>query len=236
MKSKHQKIEEMKRAKELLDKSGSLLFADFTNVPAEDVRRLRNELKKSGARFLVIKKRLLGLLLKEKGINADLSSHKISIGTVFAEGGADTSAGPTYRFFAGLEVPEGGTKTMWTSKILGGYDVAGNTAIDADQMLRIGTLPPREVLLAQLLGVMSGPVRAFLYLLSEKAKQGGGDSAAEPQASSEASATESEVAPAAPSEEPAKEESVKEESATAEESKPEESKSEEEKEGKESAE
>ena len=173
MKTKAQKSEEMKRAKELLEKSNSLIFTDFTKVSAEDVRKLRNELKKSGARFLVVKKRLLGLILKEKGMDADLGRFKVSVGTIFSEGGVDHSAGPAYRFFSGLEVPEGGAKDMWIKKLLGGYDLGANAPIDATQVIRIGQLPPREVLLAQLLGVMVGPVRAFLYILSEKAKQGG---------------------------------------------------------------
>ncbi len=203
MKSKAQKGEEMKRAKELLDKSGSLIFTDFTKVSAEDVRKLRNELKKSGARFLVVKKRLLGLLLKERGIDANLGQFKVSVGTIFAEGGADVAAGPTYRFFSGLEVPEGGAKDVWTSKILGGYDLAGNAAIDGSQMIAIGKLPPREVLLSQLLGVMAGPVRAFLYILSEKAKQGGATVEAVATAEAPAEAPVSEAAPAAEAEAPA---------------------------------
>ncbi len=202
MKTKAQKGEEMKRAKELLDKSESLIFTDFTKVSAEDVRKLRKELKKSGANFLVIKKRLLGLLLKEKGIDANLGRFKVSVGTIFTEGGADVSAGPTYRFFSGLEVPEGGAKDMWTNKILGGYDLAGNAPIDGAQMIAIGKLPPREVLLSQLLGVMAGPVRAFLYILSEKAKQGG---AVPVSAKAEVAAPVAEVpaAEAAPAEAPA---------------------------------
>ncbi len=202
MKSKLQKGEEMKKAKVLLDASGSLIFTDFTKVRAEDVRTLRKELKKSGAHFLVIKKRLLGLLLKERGIDANLGQFKVSVGTIFSEGGVDVAAGPAYRFFAGLEVPEGAAKDMWTNKILGGYDLAGNAPIEGAQMIAIGKLPPREVLLAQLLGVMAGPVRAFLYILSEKAKQGGAPSAhATTEAAAEAAAPAE--APQQPSEESA---------------------------------
>jgi large subunit ribosomal protein L10 len=171
MKTKAQKGEELKRAKLLLDKSEALIFADFTKIKAEDVRKLRMELKKSGANFLVIKKRLLGLLMKEKGITADLGKFKVSVGTIFAEGAADTVAGPAYKFFSGLEVPEGGARDMWIKKILGGYDVKANAEMEASQVIAIGTLPPREVLLAQLLGTIAGPVRAFMYLLDQKSKE-----------------------------------------------------------------
>ncbi len=170
MKTKVQKGEELKKAKELLDKSQALIFADFTKISAEDVRKLRTELKKSGANFLVIKKRLLSLLLKEKGIEADLGRFKVSVGTIFSEGGVDAVAGPAYKFFSTLEIPEGGDKTMWGKKMLGGYDVAGSTMMDAATVLAIGKLPPREVLLAQLLGMLSAPVTSFLYILDQKSK------------------------------------------------------------------
>ncbi len=170
MKTKAQKSEELKRAKALLDKSQALIFADFTKITAENVRKLRSELKKSDASFLVIKKRLLNLLLKEKGIAMDLKQFKMSVGTIFAAGTSDTVAGPAYRFFKSLEVPEGGDKAMWVKKLLGGYDITGNTSMDAAQVSAIGQLPPREILLAQLLGMMAAPVRSFMYLLEEKSK------------------------------------------------------------------
>ena len=170
MKTKAQKSEELKRAKELLDKSGALIFADFTKITAEQVRKLRSELQKSDAKFLVIKKRLLGLLLKEKGIDVDLKQFKVSVGTIFAEGGSDTVAGPAYTFFKSLEVPEGGDKAMWVKKLLGGYDLVSSTSLDAKQVLAIGQLPPREILLAQLLGMLAGPIRSFMYILDQKSK------------------------------------------------------------------
>jgi len=170
MKTKVQKGEELKKAKELLDKSQALVFADFTKVSAENVRRLRTELKKSGANFLVIKKRLLALLLKERGIEANLGQFKVSVGTIFAETTVDAVAGPAFKFFSTLEVPEGGDKTMWVKKMLGGYDIAGNAMMDAATVIAIGMLPPREVLLAQLLGMLSAPVTSFLYVLDQKSK------------------------------------------------------------------
>lgn len=171
MKTKAQKSEELKKAKALLDKSQALIFADFTKIAAEDVRKFRTELKKDGANFLVIKKRLLALLLKERGIDIDLKRFKISVGTIFSEKGTEAVAGPAFRFFSGLEVREGGDKQMWVKHLLGGYDVRANMPVDAAQVVFIGKLPPREVLLAQLLGMLAAPLRSFMYLLDQKAKQ-----------------------------------------------------------------
>ena len=171
MKTKTQKGEELKKAKVLLDKSQALVFADFTKITAEDIRKFRNELKKNGANFLVIKKRLLGLLLKEQGIDVDLKQFKTSVGTIFAEKGTETAAGPAYKFLSGLEVPDGGDKQMWVKHLLGGYDVKAKLPVDAAQVVMIGKLPPREVLLAQLLGMLAAPLRSFMYLLDQKSKQ-----------------------------------------------------------------
>ncbi len=171
MKTKIQKTEELARAKELLEKSRALIFTDFTKVPAEDVRRLRRELKKSGAQFLVIKKRLLSLLLKEKGIAADLTQFKTSVGTVFSENDIERATAPAFKFFSALEIPEGSPKDMWIKHLLGGYDMAKNSSFDTAQIVFIGKLPPREVLLSRLLGTLAGPIRSLLYVLDEKVKR-----------------------------------------------------------------
>jgi len=170
MKSKTQKQEELKKGKELLGKSSVIVFTDFTKVSAENLRKLRSELKKSGANFLVIKKRLLNILLKEKGIDFDVKQFKLSVGTLFSESDAEKISGPVYKFFSALEVPEGGAKDSWVKHILGGYDLKNKTAIDALQIVFIGKLPPREVLLAQLLGMLAAPIRSFMYILDQKAK------------------------------------------------------------------
>jgi ribosomal protein L10 len=131
-------------------------------------------LNKSGANFLVIKKRLLGLLLKEKGIVADLNKFKMSVGTIFSESNLESATGPAYKFFSTLAVPDGAAKDVWIKHLLGGYDAKSNTSLDAQQVVYIGKLPPREVLLAQLLGMLNAPIRSFMYVLDQKAKQGGG--------------------------------------------------------------
>lgn len=170
MKTKAQKGEELKRAKALLDKSQALIFADFTKITAEDIRKLRTELKKHGANFLVIKKRLLSILLKEKGIDTDLKQFKTSVGTIFSEGDSEKISGPAFNFFSTLEVPEGAAKDVWIKKILAGYDLKNKLPMDAAQIVYIGKLPPREVLLAQLLGMLAAPIRSFMYLLDQKSK------------------------------------------------------------------
>lgn len=172
MKTKAQKGEELKKGKELLGKSGVLIFSDFTNMSAENMRRFRKELKTAGASLLVIKKRLLNLLFKEVGVDFDLKQFKASLGTVFSSSDIEKISGPVYKFFSGLEILEGKEKDMWVKRILGGYDLKNKIPIEASQIVFVGKLPPREVLLAQLLGMLTAPLRSFMYLLDERSKQG----------------------------------------------------------------
>jgi large subunit ribosomal protein L10 len=190
MKTRAQKEIELANARALFEKSEVLIFADFTKITAENLRKLRIELKKSGANFLVIKKRILGILLKEKGIDVDLKQFKTSVGTIFSEVDSEHIAGPAFKFFSGMEVPEGEAKDVWIKKILAGYNITAGTAMTAEDVVYIGKLPPREVVLAQLLGMLAAPIRSFLYILDEKSKMGGG-SAAQPVAESPAPATPS---------------------------------------------
>jgi large subunit ribosomal protein L10 len=199
MKTRAQKETELANARELFNKSEALIFADFTKITAENLRKLRMELKKNNANFLVIKKRILGILLKEKGIDIDLQQFKTSVGTIFSTADAEHIAGPAFNFFSGMAIPDGEPKDVWIKKILAGYDINAKASMDAQQIIYIGKLPPREVVLAQLLGMLAAPIRSFLYILDQKAKMGGGGEA-KAEAASPVEPTPSE--PSAPVAEP----------------------------------
>lgn len=168
MKTKSQKQEELDRGRKLLAKSQAVLLIDFGKVKNADLRKLREELKKAGSPMLVIKKRLLGLLFKEKNLELPVGDMKAPLGTVFAAD-LEEAAGSVYRFFAGLEKDK--KVEAAKAKLLGGYDLGKKEFIPAEQAVFIGQLPPREVLLAQLLGMLAAPIRSFLYVLDQKSKQ-----------------------------------------------------------------
>ncbi len=165
MKTKQQKAEELKEGEALLNKSEAVLFFDFSKVKTSDLRNLRRELKASGNPLFIIKRRLLALLLKKQ--NEELEAlPKASIATVFVSN-IESAAASVYKFFSALEKE----KKVEAGKILGGYDAKAKIMIPKERVMMIGQLPPREILLAQLLGMIAAPIRSFLYVLSEKSKQ-----------------------------------------------------------------
>jgi large subunit ribosomal protein L10 len=165
MKTKAQKNEELEKGKELLKKSQVLVFTDITKITAEDVRKLRTELRALNAKLFVTKKRLMGIALKEKGIEFNTRESKASLATVFAPGEIEKVTAVVFKFFKALGVEK--------EKMLGGYDVERKQLLNANEVRFIGQLPSREVLLGQLLGQLASPIRSFLYVLSEQSKKVG---------------------------------------------------------------
>ena len=154
---KEQIIEES--AKDLSN-SKALIFADFTGASVSDISDLRAQLREVKSKLTVIKKRLLGVLFKDKGIDLDPLQFEGPVGTVFVEEELSEAAGPLYRF----------SKEHEGFKLLGGFRLDKKEQIDEATINAIGSLPPKSVLLGQVVGTIAAPLRALVYILSEKSK------------------------------------------------------------------
>jgi ribosomal protein L10 len=126
MKTKAQKIEDVKKASALMAKSETMVFADFGRISAENLRKLRREMKASNASFSVVKKRLLNVAFKEQGIDYDARQFEAAVGTIFSAEAIDKIGGPLYKFFAGLGDQKAKADNL--KKLLGAYDVKGRQA------------------------------------------------------------------------------------------------------------
>ena len=159
-KTKAQKNEVIEKGAKSLKESSNLIFTDFSGTTAQDIRSLRISLREAGSRYEVIKKRLLNIILKNKGLDMDTKSFEGQVGTVFVTGEISDVAGRVFRFSKGKE----------KFKILGGVDLEKGEKLEADYVTRIGQLPTREILLGQVMGGMVAPLRAFMWILKERSK------------------------------------------------------------------
>jgi len=171
MKSKVQKKEELEKGRKFLEESQLLVLINLNKLKVEDLKRLRRKMKDLGANLVVIKKRLLNLLLKEKGINYDSRQFKCQIGTIFSLLGLEEISGPIYKFFLDIAGSGEKDKDLGVKNILGGYDLKNHSLIEAKEIELLGKLPPRKVILGQLLTVITSSLRSFLYVLNEKSKR-----------------------------------------------------------------
>jgi large subunit ribosomal protein L10 len=165
MLTKEQKKKQVELAADLIKKSKVLLFADFTGVDTASIRKLKTDIRKSGATFKVIKKRLLNIALKNLSADYDPLQFTAQVGTFFIAEDLSSVAAPIYKFAKEL------AKSKKEFKILGGYDVLNKAAILPDEFVTVAKLPSRETLLAMVMGVITGPVRAFMYVINEMSKK-----------------------------------------------------------------
>ncbi|MEK9154760.1 MAG: 50S ribosomal protein L10 [Patescibacteria group bacterium] len=163
MLTKEQKKQQIEEGKKLLKNSKVLLFVDFSGTTVEDLKKLRIALLNFGAKMKVFKKRLLRIILNESGYDFTPEQFDLQAGAIFSPVEISEAAGPIYKFSK-----ETKSKNF---KILGAYDLLAKNFCDGDMVKKIGQLPSREVLLAQLAGMLSAPMKMFLYVLDQKSKQ-----------------------------------------------------------------
>lgn len=165
MLTKEQKKDQVKLAEDLIKKSKTLVFADFTGVDTASVRRLKLDVKKAGAIFKVVKKTLLGIALKNSGLDYDPLQFNSQVGTFFIPEDLNSVAATIYKFAKDL------ARSKKEFKVLGAFDVAGKLAVTVEEFTTVAKLPSREVLLAMVMGAITGPLRAFMYVLNEMSKK-----------------------------------------------------------------
>lgn len=149
-----------------IGESQSLVFTEYNKVLVEDFKRLRRELKKSGADFKVLKKRLLNIALKNSGVNFDPSTAKTQLGTVFAKGDLASVAAMVHKFSKDLAKAKKGEFS-----VIAAYDAKEKTVLDANEFKAFATLPPKEVLLAQIAMMLTMPLKQMMMVLNERAKK-----------------------------------------------------------------
>ena len=163
MLTKEQKKKQIDEGKNIIKNNKFLIFIDFTKTGVEDLKKLRMALRGAGAKLKIIKKRLLNIAFKESGLDFNHSKFESQIGTIFSEKDIPEIAAPVYKFSKEIDNKE--------FKILGGYDLSAKNFLDAEFVNMIGQLPPREILLSQLVGTLSIPIRMFMYALQERSKK-----------------------------------------------------------------
>lgn len=165
MLTKAKKKEHVELSGKKIKASKNVVFVDFSGVSTPDINALKNELRKVGGEYKVVKKRLLKIALKEAGIEFDPSSTKSAVATVYTPTDLTAVASPIYKFTKEL------AKRKIDFKVLGAYDAELKKVLTTAEFTVIAKLPNRETLLAMVIGAMTGPLRAFMYIASELSKR-----------------------------------------------------------------
>jgi large subunit ribosomal protein L10 len=135
--------------------SSFVLVAEYRGMKVDQFSELRRQLRKTGARMQVVKNRFLRLIMRDKGWS-----------------GLETSLKGQSAIITGTDVVQA-AKTIKQFSRTGGLPVMkagvmGNLILTSAQIDVLAELPPREVLLGQVVGTVAAPLSRLVGVLKQK--------------------------------------------------------------------
>jgi len=141
---------------ERLKSSPNLLVADYRGLTMPEIDELRTKLLETGARFSVVKNTLTRLAAEQAGIQALLELIDGPTAIAFIDADGDPAAA--------AKILNDTARTHDVLVIRGGL-LEGDTVGDAE-VKRLATLPPADVLRAQLAGAVAAPLTTIVGLFT----------------------------------------------------------------------
>lgn len=139
--------------KEKLQKAKTVVFVDYRGMTVADDTKMRANFRKSGAEYRVYKNRLMLRALNELGFTGCESYLE---GTNAVAFGYEDEIAP-----AKICVESKTEKCELPIK----FGIYNNKVVDATEIKKLASIPSREVLLAQLVGMLSAPMRGLAVCL-----------------------------------------------------------------------
>ena len=170
MKNIEMKAAQVQEIQDKIQRASSVVAFDYRGLTVEEVTQLRNNMRKAGVEYIVLKNHIVGRACDAAGIDASI--HDVLHGpSAFAFGYEDavTPAKLLKEF----------VKKAKKCEIKGG--IVEGAVTSAKDLDAIADLPSREVLIAHLLGSMMSPISGLAIVLDQIAKKQGG-AAEEPAA------------------------------------------------------
>lgn len=139
---------------EALDKSGAVFLANYSGMTVEELTTMRRELKAVNASFHVVKNTIAQKAVEGRDENVISDLFKGQTGVVFAYGDVAAAA----------KAFSESAKKFEKLKIVGGY--MEKSLLTPASVEQLASLPPREVLIGQIIGSMVAPHRGLLSVLN----------------------------------------------------------------------
>ncbi len=152
--TKQQKEALVQQVTESIKSSKALVFANYKGVTVKDITAIRQELRKSGSSWQVMKKTLLNIALKNAGVEVDARALEGQVGVAFSHD--EVAAAKVIADFqkAHKEV---------TLSIEGG--ALGTKALSALEVKALSKLPSQDEMRAKLVGTLQAPIASFVRVM-----------------------------------------------------------------------
>lgn len=149
------KVTMVNRLAEMLSRSTIVIVTDYRGLSVSEVSKLRRQLREGGVEYRVVKNTLARFAAEKAGKGG--LSRLLEGPTALAFGYGDAVA-------SAKVLAEYRRSAKATFAIRGG--LLDGQVLTSQEVLELATLPPREVLLAKLLGIMSSPLFSLMNALS----------------------------------------------------------------------
>lgn len=137
-----------------LDEAMLVVFADYRGLNVDEMTELRNKLRAPGVEIKVLKNTMLRFALQKAGCEDAVAQITGPNAVVFSKEDPVAPAKTLFEF----------AKTHKNLEVKLGI-LEGQT-ISADKIKSLADLPPREVLVATVLGTMQAPITSFVRVLN----------------------------------------------------------------------
>ena len=134
----------------------SIIFTKFEKLQMKESEDLRRQLKSQGSEYVVAKKTLLGITLKNNSLDVDMADLDGKVAAVFGYEDEVAPAKIVDTFRKGLEEE----KIFFLGGILDGK------FIPAEMVESLAKLPSKQELLAKLVGSLNAPTSGFVNVLA----------------------------------------------------------------------
>jgi large subunit ribosomal protein L10 len=148
------KIKEVEELTETLSRSRVVIGADYRGLKVDDVTALRRQLRENGVAMHVVKNTLFLRAAEAAGMTA----------------AGELADGPT-ALIIGFDDPIAPIKTVVEYQRTARNTFAARKAfldgevIPASRLTELATLPPKDVMIAELAGALQSPITNLVYLL-----------------------------------------------------------------------
>jgi large subunit ribosomal protein L10 len=140
--------------KEKMEKAQGIIFAKYQGLTVEQDTELRKKLREAGVEYKVYKNTLTTLAAKELGFDAIESVLEGPLSVAF---GYEDPTAPA-------RILNDFAKDHKKLELKGG--IVQGEIFDTAKVEQLAKIPPREVLIAQLLGSFKAPISNFAYLIN----------------------------------------------------------------------
>ena len=138
----------------------SIVLVDYRGLTVAQATALRNEVRAAGGTYKVYKNRLMKIAFENQGITFPASDFEGTTAVLFH---------PTDEVAPAKIALDGSKKYGKTLALKSGY--VDGKYFDTAEITALANIPSREVLVAQLLGMLTNPMRSLAVAVSEIAKK-----------------------------------------------------------------